>query len=79
MSNVFPSEVAVKARQETFRQLEETEIYARLARGFLELGDDAGALYAIACHREKTLAVHREFRPLRAALAPPLEHREAAE
>lgn len=79
MSGVSPVDLAAKAREETFRRLAEAEHYARLARGFLEIGDDPGALYAIARHKENTVAACREFQPLRSAMGATIEHRGAAE
>lgn len=79
MINVDLPEMARKAREETFRRLAEAEHYARLARGFLEIGDDPGALYALARHKENTVAACREFQPLRSAMGATIEHRGAAE
>lgn len=78
MINVSSEELAKTARQETFRRLAEADHYSRLARGFLEIGDDAGALYAIARHRENTVAAYREFSPIRAAMAAPVQMSESA-
>ncbi|MGO9392570.1 hypothetical protein [Rhodoblastus sp.] len=79
MSDPTHIDLAAKAREETFRRLAEGEHYSRLARGFLEIGDDCGAIYAIARHRENTIAAIREFSPVRALIAAPVQMSEAAE
>jgi hypothetical protein len=79
MINVSSDELATKAREESHRNLDLAMHYARLAQGHLEIADDAGAIWDLQCFADHARAALREFKAVRALMAAPPEHREAAE
>ncbi len=72
-------EFAVKARQETAINLSIAAHYANAAQYFLELGDDAGAVYTLQRFAENARAALREFKPLREAMIARGRKLEAAQ
>jgi hypothetical protein len=79
MINVSSEELAKKAREESHRNLALAIHYAGLAQGHLEIADNAGAIWDLQCFADHARAALREFKAVRAIMAAPPEHREAAE
>ena len=67
-----------EARESAFANLGFVQHYAGLMRGFLEVGDDAGAIYAYQHLREYMISAARDFQPCRAAFGQRVGRGEGA-
>jgi hypothetical protein len=76
MSAAPNREALASARDEVWQALGSVAHYADIGRGFLEVGDDAGAVYAVTSARERFIAALESFRPIREAMK--LRGREVA-
>ncbi len=79
MSESISCDLAASLREECFIQLGMARHYADLAQGFLQIGDDAGAVYAFQRFLENARAAARDMKTVRTIMMGAWELRVAAE